>query len=214
MSEEKPIFYRLTTTKIPKLSMEERVLLYLVQHDLDAGRDGDVSDWFGDMREAIFMFSSYFLHSAELTFLNILYWEELREYGHPDKWGEGGIELPPNHEGLASIPQGKRRSFSLALKKLIKGEFIHAFVPSMRAIKGLGGKKTPLLQLWAEHNRDKLRDIVAISLTEKGFKRAKEVADKYSVMMPWQVHKFLVKDREFAKWLTGRKEKLQNPAEN
>jgi hypothetical protein len=182
--------------------MKNRILLYLIYLDLEAGRDGDVSDWFGDLKEGIFMFSSCFVHSAELTFFNILYWEELKEYGYPDKWGDGGIELPPNHVGIASIPTGKRISFNIALKKLIEEKYVYAFVPSMRAVKGLGGKSVPLLQIWSEQNRDILSDIVAISLTDRGFKKAKELFEQVSIMMPWQVHKNIVKNREFAKSLT------------
>lgn len=205
MKQEK-ITYQFVKMTAPRLKMKDRVLLFLVERDLEAGRDGDVSEWFGDLRETLFMYSSSFLHSPELTFLNVLFWEELREYGHPDELGRGGIELPPAHVGVAAIPVGKRRSFSLAIKKLMTDKLIHSFVPTMRAIDGLGGKAIPLLQLWNERNRDKLRDIVGISLTEKGFLSAKKLAENNSVMMPWQFNKRVAKDKRLAEWITGRKE--------
>lgn len=199
---------------MPKLSFEDRILLLIGQRDLDSGRDGVVSDWFGDFREASFMFSISFLHSSEIVFLNILQWDELREYGQqPDKLGEGVIQLPPEYIGLADIPVPRKRSFSLALKKLLQNGHINAFSASMAGIKGLGGKTIPALQLWSKQNRDKPRDIVAISLTAKGFARAKELIHKHSIMMPWQVHQFAVTDRVLAEWLTGRN-KNQQPSGN
>jgi hypothetical protein len=158
------------------------------------------------------MFFTSFLHSSDIIFLNILRWDELREYGQQsDKWGEDMIQLPPGHVGLAAIPAQRKRSFFLVLKKLLQNGHINAFVASMRAINGFGGKAIPSLQLWSKKNRNKLTDIVAISLTAKGFTRAKELIDKYSIMMPWQVHQLAVIDRVFAEWLTG-KNKNQQPS--
>jgi len=77
------------------------------------------------------------------------------------------------------------------------------FTNSFRAIQGLGGKSTPLLQVWNEKNRDKPKDIFAVSLIESGFNHAKEIHQQNTQISPWQLHKYIVKSKEFASSITG-----------
>jgi len=193
--------YRWSVSKTPRLPMNERILLYLYHRDRDAGRTGKVGDWYSDLKEALFRFSSGFVHATEVVLWNVLFWEEVQEYGHADKRGEGKIELLPMIEAVAIIPAGKRQSFRLALRKLRSGELVYAFCSSVRGIKGMGGRSTLAPEIWSPENRDKLSDISAVSLTEKGFRVAHDLAAKHSILFPWQLHHRIVRDKEFAKFM-------------
>ncbi len=149
------------------------------------------------------MFSSGFVHYVAEIYANTVYWAELREYGHPDEFGEGGIELPPGHLALATSKEGKRRSFMLTLRRLVREGKIWAFTEQFRAIRGLGGRRVPVLQLWSEENRDRPKDIFAVSLTESGFAEARSLNESHRQITPWRLHKAIVEDRTFAAALTG-----------
>ena len=196
--------YQFTSEEIRPLSWQERILLFIVQRDLESGRDGNVEDWYGDLRESIFMFSSGFVHFVAEIYTNTVYWPELREYGHPDEFGEGGIELPPGHLALAASREGKRRSFMLTLRRLVREGKIWAFTNQFRAIQGLGERRVSVLQLWSEQNRDRPKDIYAVSLTGSGFVEARSLNDLRRQITPWGVHKAIVEDRAFAATLTGK----------
>jgi hypothetical protein len=188
-----------------KLSMTDRIILYLYQADVDNGRsDEEIVNWYDGLKTALFMFSSSLIHSADLTFFNVLYWEDLREYTSEIQ-SEDEVQ-PGFFEGFASIPTGHKMSFRLALRKLLNEELILGFVPSMRAINLIGGKKVPVLNLFNPQNRDKYKDIVTISLTEKGFIEGMKLSKKYlGHMMHWEVHKYLMYNKEFAELLAGPK---------
>jgi hypothetical protein len=201
------IDYRPTTEKPASLDMKERILVLLHEQDTASGRTDEVSGWHNDLRQAIFMFSPRFIHSAELTFLTLISWEEAKPYGSPIDQYDPGIALPPEIAGVATIPERTRQRFRLALRTLLRQSHIHAFVSGLRAVKCLGGKKVPVPELWSSENRNKLSEIVALSLTMQGFQAASELAAKHRTMHPWQIHRFLVLDEVFARWCTGRDSK-------
>ena len=195
--------YRFVNDNIKQFTWRERILLFTVQRDFDRERNGDVSGWYGDLKESIYMFSSGYVHLSDEIFINTVCWDELKEYGKPDQYGDGGIALPAGHTGLAYAPNGKRRSFNLAARKLIREKILWGFTNSFRSIQGLGGKSTPLLQVWNEENRDKPKDIFAVSLTESGFNHANTILQQNTQMAPWQLHESIVKSKEFASTITG-----------
>jgi hypothetical protein len=191
--------------------MAERVLLCLYERDVVLGRTNEVSGWYNDLRQALFMFSPQLMHSAELTLLRIVDWDDGEEYGDPIDQYDPGLTLPSGYVGVARIPEGTRQRFRLALRRLLRQRHINAFVSVLRAMKGMGGKKIPVPQLWASENRDKLSDIVGLSLTVPGFEAAAELAAKHKVMHHWQVHRFAAQDEVFAEWLTGRNQRTKAP---
>ncbi|MDL2123062.1 MAG: hypothetical protein LWX51_08255 [Deltaproteobacteria bacterium] len=195
--------YCFVSDNMKHFTWRERILLFTVQRDLARGRNGDVSGWYGDLKESIYMFSSGYVHLADEIFINTIYWNELREYGKPDQYGDGGIDLPPGHAGFACATSGKRRSFNLTARKLVREKILWGFTISFRSIQGLGGKSTPLLQVWSDANRDKPKDIFAVSLTKNGFNHAKEILRKKIQISPWQLHETIVKSKEFASKITG-----------
>lgn len=202
--QRNPASYRWSQEKTPRLRLRDRVLLYLTHRDQAAGRVGKGQGWYSELKETLFEMSPSFMHAPELVLWNVLLWEELREYGHPDEWGEGGIELPPAVQGLGAIPGGIRQSFRLSLRTLWREELIYPFRSSMRAWRGIGGKNVPIPEIWSPKNRDKLSDISAISLTEAGFRAGRELARKYTILFPWQLHQKMIDDRKFAEFLMHR----------
>jgi hypothetical protein len=198
------IDYRPTAEKSPLLEMRERVLLLLYEQDSDVGRTVEVSGWHNDLRQDLFMFSPRFVHSADLTLLSVIRWEEAEPYGEPRGQHDPGLTFPPGTIGVANLAKRTRQGFRLALRALLRQGYIYAFVSGLRAVKYLGGKRIPLPQLWSSENRDKLSDIVALSLTVQGFKAAGELAGKNRTMHAWQVHRFAALDQVFAAWLIGR----------
>lgn len=178
------------------LQIEKRILLFAVLRDIAAGRNGVANDAYGDIKEALFMFSASFLHFTDLVFYNISRWDEFKEYK---------VRRPAKaHVGYAAPAMGARRSFNVTLRRLVRNQEVWAFTSGVRAISGLGQKSTPLPQLWSEENRDKPKDILAYSLRESGFARAKKLAEELNQILPWQLHEHIVRDRGFAEELTGR----------
>src|SRR6266851_3725038 len=112
--------------------MKERILVLLHEQDSASGRTDEVSGWHNDLRQALFMFSPRFIHSAELTFLTLTSWEEAKPYGDPIDQYDPGITLPPEIVGVASIPERTRQRFRLALRTLLRQGYIHAFVSGLR----------------------------------------------------------------------------------
>jgi hypothetical protein len=157
-----------------------------------------------DLRQLLTMFSARFVYSTDLLLLNIVHWDEAREYGHPRDAHNPGLTLPPGIVGVAAISEGVRQRFRLALRSLLKKGHIHGFVSSLRAIKGYGGKQVPFPELWSAENRNKLSEVIAISLTELGLDAARELATRYRVMQHWQVHRLMALDKAFAEIMTGK----------
>jgi hypothetical protein len=149
------------------------------------------------------MFSSGFVHLTNDIFVNTIYWDELSEYGNPDQFGEKGIDLPPGHTGLAYATSSKKRSFYLEVRKLVREKILWGFTNSVRSIQGLGGKSVPILQVWSDANRNKPKDIFAVSFTENGFNHAKETLLKNTQISPWRLHDTILKNKEFASKITG-----------
>lgn len=192
--------YKLTKEKLPDLRLEERLMIYLYHSDSYKGRVIDIDDWYDNKKEDLFSLSTSFVHSSDITFYNILRWNELVEYGKPyGNSKKDGIDLPPGIIAVASIPNGKIISYSKLLKKLILNDILLGFIPLFRASKLYQGKTVPLLELWSEAIY-RPKDIVAISLTSKGFKASKNIADKYDILMPWQLHEQIIRNRDFAEY--------------
>lgn len=84
----------------------------------------------------------------------------------------------------------------------------YAFSNTLRALSPLGSRTAPLLQVWNPANRDKPKDILAVSLREPGFQRAASLDREHSQICPWQLHEAIVADRKFAQQLTGSKDLL------
>jgi hypothetical protein len=186
--------------------MGDRVLLCLYECDKALGRTDETNGWYNDLRQALFMFSPAFIHSAELTLLRIIYWDEAEEYGDPIDQYDSGLKLQPGHVGVARVPEGTRQKFRLVLRKLLRRQHIHGFVMALRALRGCGGTTTPIPQLWSPDNRNKLSEIIGMSLTAEGFKAASSLASHARVMHHWQVHWHAVQDEVFAAWLTGQRQ--------
>jgi hypothetical protein len=188
--------FQFVAEKPDNLSVEQRILLFAYLRDTAAGRTGSAADAYEDLREAVFMFSSGFVHFTEVAYYNISYWREFEEY-------EVGAPAP-EHVGYARSTVGSRTSFNMAIRRLVRSKEAWAFTDGVRALKGLGQKTTPLLQIWSEANHNKPRDILAYSLRETGFARARQLATKHKQIVPWRIHEKLVQDREFSKALTGK----------
>lgn len=195
--------YQFVNEKQEIITWDKRILLYIVQKDHSRGRKPDVEGWYNDLKASIFMFSSGYVHLSDGIFINVVYWNELTEYGKPDYFGEGEITLPLGHTGLSFASSGKRRSFNLALRKLIRNKLLWGFTNSFRSIQGLGGKKVPLLQIWSEQNRNMPKDIFAVSLTEDGFNYASDLLSQQNQICPWQLHEEIVSNEDFAASITG-----------
>lgn len=194
--------YRLTEEN-PKYKWDERILLFIYEKDIEAGRNLIVDDWYDDLRETLFRYSARFIHSTDLILMNTIYWNEMEEYGHPYTGEGNGIKLPPLNEAVANITNGNLHSFRMTLKKLYNNQMIYAFILTMRALQGVVGKSTPFPELWM--NKYKLNEIRAISLTEKGFYEAKRIYDECNVLKHWQVHKKIIDDKDFAEFLYKKK---------
>src|SRR5260221_12677786 len=188
--------FRFVEEKPDNLSLEERVLLFAYLRDIAAGRTGTASDAYEDLREAAFMFSSGFVHFADLAYYNISYWSEYEEYE---------VRAPaPEHIGYARSTVGSRTSFNMTIRRLVRDEQAWGFTDGVRAIRGLGQRTTPLLQIWSEANRNKPKEILAYSLREAGFLRGRQLAQEHKQILPWRIHEKLVNDRTFFHALTGR----------
>ena len=197
--------------KIP--TIYERVLIYAYSVDNDIGRDFISTDKYSDVRESIIRYSSYYSHSVEMMIANIVLWEELIEIDYSDYKNKDGTDLLPIYDGFAYLKPGINISFYKALKKLCKEEMIYAFTNGYRAIKGLGGKKVPMLQLYNDADgNSKPSFIISISLTEKGFNTGKELCGNYQdiTVRPWEMHRLIVKSKDIAekafgiKWLNEK----------
>jgi len=197
------IDYQPTFEQSPLLDIKERVLLLLFEQDTEFGRTEEVSGWHDKFRERLFMFSPRFMHSAELTLLSIVRWQEAEPFGEPTSQRDSDLALAPGIIGVANLGTRTRQRFRLALRGLLREGHIHVFVSRLRAVKGFGGKKIPVPEPWSTENRDKLSDIVGLSLSAKGFKAASKLAKKHRVMHAWQVHRFAALDEVFAAWLVG-----------
>jgi len=207
MPSDKKTKYRFTTDKAVRLSLESRILLFMYRRDLERGRDGNVSDRYGDLKETIFLCSSAFVHFADAIFCNVTYWDELDEY-HGPKPREGQEPLPTGFVALARSTVSRRTVFNRALTKFAADGVIYAFRNTFRALSPLGSRTAPLLQVWNPANRDRPKDILAVSLRELGFQRAASLDREHSQICPWQLHEAIVADRKFAQQLTGSKETL------
>ena len=207
MPSDKKTEYRFTTDKAVRLSLESRILLFMYRRDLERGRDGNVSDRYGDLRETIFLCSSAFVHFADAIFCNVLYWDELDEYHGPEPL-EDQKPLPKGFVALARSTVSRRTVFNRTLTKFVAEGFIYAFRSSFRALSPLGSRTAPLLQVWDCANRDEPKNILAVSLREVGFQKAASLDRQHSQICPWQVHEAIVADRKFALQLTGSKELL------
>jgi len=68
-------------------------------------------------------------------------------------------------------------------------------------------KHLPALQVWTEDTLSRPNRIIAVSLTQKGFVSAQALANERTQVLPWQLPKFIVKNRELAEHLTGKTER-------
>lgn len=187
------------------LKYDERILLFLYDQDILLGRDIDVIDDYSDLKEFIYLASPSFIHSKDLIMLSIVQWYELREANY-DRMSP----LPSIYEGLAYINQSVLIKFYKSLKRLLDNNYIIAFTNGLRALRGFGGKNSPLPQVWSVNNRNKPKDIVAISLTEAGFKKGKEISVRCKSEMPWQTHIKIATDKEFGEKIIERRKKFNN----
>lgn len=206
-SEKRKTHYRFATDKSVRLSLESRILLFMYRRDLERGRDGNVIDRYGDLKETIFLCSSAFVHFADVIFCNVVYWDELDEYHGPEQ-REGQEPLPPGFVALARSTISHRTAFNRQLSKFVSDGLIYAFRNTFRALSPLGSRTAPLLQVWDRSNRDRPKDILAVALRDVGFQQAASLDRQHSQICPWQVHEAIVADREFAQQLMGSKELL------
>lgn len=189
-------------------SIYERILMYSYCVDNDIGRDFISNDKYSDIRESIIRYSSYYSHSVALVLANIVLWEDLIEIDYSEFKNNDSTDLLPIYDGFAYLKPGINVSFYKALKKLCKEKMIYAFTGGYRAIKGLGGKKVPMLQLFNDTDGNgKPSSIISISLTEKGFNSGKELSGKYQdiTVRPWEMHRLIVKSKEVAETVFGIK---------
>lgn len=194
MSQEQ--IYAFADEPIERLPLSHRILLYMVQQDIEAGRDGNSDGWHGDLRETCFMFSSTFVHFTSALFANVVYWQELKRSRRHGKLPEGYIDTARPGTGI-------RLSFMLQLRRLIRKGDLSGFTSGFRALKGLGGMNVPLLQLWTEKNRDRPKDIYAVSLTTNGFHQATHLLEAKTQIAPWELHGACVSNKTFGAHLTG-----------
>jgi hypothetical protein len=196
--------YKFTEVQMPDLSLSDRLLLHLYDRDLRAGRTGKCQSKREQDCEAWFQFSTTLLHSRDLAFLGIIRWGELCDLSDSTVPKDLRITLPEGHIGIAKVDVGIKRKFGNVLRRLIKNQLLRGFTDLVRAMGGgFGGKLTPHLCLWQD-NRS-VSEIVAVSLTTKGFCEAKTLAAKYNILMPWQIHPALVQDESLASVLLGCK---------
>jgi len=182
------------------LTVKERALLFMVDGDLRAGRDCALGDWHGEFRETLFTASSAFVHFSDQVFFNVVRWDELKEYGvRTEEEAEHDIVIPPGHLALAGCTPSRRTVFQRCLVKMHEDKKMFLFVAGLRAHEALGGRAHPFLQAWAHHNRDKPKDIVAASLSRKGFEEARALLESYDGALPWMAHRELVRNSELAK---------------
>jgi hypothetical protein len=150
------------------------------------------------------MYSARFAQSPELILLSIIRWDEAQPFGERKSEHEPGLALAPGTIGLARIPAATRHRFRLSLGTLLRQKNINTFVSAVRAVRSLGERIAPLPLLWDLRNRVKLSEIVGISLTMQGFEAAGELAAKYQVVHPWQMHRIAALDEVFAEFFSGR----------
>ena len=162
-----------------------------------------MSDKYGDLKEAMFRYSAAFIHFADVIFANVIYWDELKEDHSRDHPRNGYEPLPPGFLALAHVTAARRTAFNCLLAKLVEGSLIYAFRGGFRALAAFGSRSVPLLNIWSPTNRDKPKDIIAVSLSEKGVEKAASLDKEHSQICHWQLHEGIVNDREFARKLTG-----------
>jgi hypothetical protein len=202
MPSETKTRYRFTTDKAARLSLESRILLFMYRRDLERGRNGNVADRYGELKETIFLCSSAFVHFADVIFCNVVYWDELDEY-HGSEPREGQERLPTGFVALARSTVSYRTIFNRQLAKFVTDGLIYAFRDTFRALSPLGSRTAPLLQVWDRGNRDKPKDILAVALRDGGFQQAAALDGQHRQICPWQIHEAIVADREFAQQLIG-----------
>jgi hypothetical protein len=195
--------YQITKNKAARLGLEKRILLFMYRLDRERGRDGDVSDKNGDLREALFRCSSALIHFADVIFANVIYWDELKEDHSRDHPRSGFEPLRQKVLALAHPTTARRTAFNRLLAKLVEKRLIYAFRLRFRALAPFGSRAVPLLEIWNPVNRDRPKDIVAASLGENGFKEAALLNQQHAQLCHWQLHTAIVEDRELAKKLTG-----------
>lgn len=130
-----------------RLKMQERILLLLHEEHAARGAVEEPSPWHDGLRRNLTMFSARFVYSTDLLLLNIVLWDETREYGQPTDAFDPGLNLPSGIVGVATIPHGTRLKFLFGIRSLLKSGYIHGFVSGLRAIKGYGGKRVPFPEL-------------------------------------------------------------------
>jgi hypothetical protein len=184
-----------------ELSLEDRLLIYAVDRDRSRGRGEPARTVQTDATDTVFIFSSAYLHWRFEVFANIVAWSELRQYAPAPSYG--GPALPTGFIAMASIPQGMMQSYNFILRRLVKNGTIYGFEGSFRALAGLGGKLVPMLQLWTQAGGAGTGDILAISLTEKGFERAAKISDSFRGVRTWQLHEFIVQVPGFLDKMRG-----------
>ncbi len=175
--------------------------------DSDIGREFVGDDWYSDLRESIILYSPYFGHSTEMTLANVVYWEEIDEVDFSNYKDIYGNPISGIYEGFGYVKQGIRSSFYKQLKKLNKEGFIHCFRRGYRAIKGIGGKRNPVLDLYDyRDSHQRPSDIVSFSLRKKGFLEGKRLSGMYQdvTLRPWEMHRLLVRSKEVAEKLLGK----------
>lgn len=180
--------------KPTKPTIFERILMFCASKDSVFNRDKwkeEKDKKYLDHKEAIYLYSPYYVHSKDMILLNIVYWEELTEHSSDfNKFKDN-----KNNDlllGVASISHGTNIKFSKALSKLIKEDFIKGFNFSLKALKGFGGKNMPLMDVYDhESHRSRPSEIIAISLTDTGYEKGKLLLSKYNSMD--QAHWFLPK---------------------
>jgi len=149
------------------------------------------------------MCSSAFIHFTDAIFCNVIYWDELDEYQNTDPQ-EDRPPLPKGFVALARATAARRAVFNRKLAKFVEDGLIYAFHSQFRAIEGLGCRKAPLLQVWNRANRNKPKDILAVSLRDTGFQMAASLDKQHRQITFWQIHEAIVADPAFARELTRR----------
>jgi hypothetical protein len=171
--------------------------------DRERGRDGDVSDKYGDLKEALFRCSSALIHFADAIFANVIYWNELKEDHSRGNPRSGWEPLPDEFVALAHATTARRTAFNRVLANLVEKSLIYAFRRTFRALAPFWSRTVPLLEVWNPVNRDRPKDIVAVALNENGFKNAASLDEQHAQLCHWELHTAIVEQRELAKKLTG-----------
>jgi hypothetical protein len=192
--------YQYSEIEVPELSLKDRLLHYLHDRDLQYGRAGCTTTQAEADREIFFEFSTSFVHSRELAILSILRWKELDDLRGDDVPDDLRVKLPAGYIAIANVGACVKRKFAGTLKTLIMDGELRGFTASMRALEGgFGGRTTPLLCLWK--TSEPVKEIIALSLTTRGFLKAQEQSEKSAWLLPWQINPLIVLDAEFASFM-------------